>query len=206
MRAADDFHALGHGLFGWSAYDPTVKVDLHAHAVLVANHGLVFIDPVPLRTEALAELLDAAGRPETRSVLLTNGNHARAAGWFRDQSGVPVFAPAGAHAALGADGLKPDGDAAQGEALMAIPLPGFGPGEVAYFHPDHGGTLFVGDALINLPAPYGFSVLPAKYCADPKLARGSLRALLDVPFTRILFAHGTPVLADARTKLEALLS
>ena len=60
MRAADDFHDLGLGLFEWSAYDPAVKVDLHAHA-LVVGRELVSIDPIALRREAQEELFAAAG-------------------------------------------------------------------------------------------------------------------------------------------------
>ena len=73
------------------------------------------------------------------------------------------------------------------------------------FHfPGDGGTIVVGDAVINLD-PYGFSLLPAKYCADQKLMRRSLRQLLDFSFARFLFAHGMPVLAGARARLEMLL-
>ena len=202
MTAADDFHDLGHGLFEWSAYDPAVKVDLHAHALATAGE-LICVDPIPLRREAWAELLGASGAPKAGLVLLTNGNHARAADAFRRRSGAAVCAYGDAHEALREDGLKVD---AAPRGLEPIALPGFGPGEVAYFHPADGGTVFIGDALINLPAPYGFSMLPDKYCADPRLARASLRRLLDLDFVRMLFAHGTPLLTGARTKLEGLLA
>ena len=202
MRAADDFHDLGHGLFDWSAYDPAVKVDLHAHALTVGRE-LVCVDPIALRREAREELLTAAGTSGFGWILLTNGNHARAAGEFRRRFRAPICAHEEARAALRADGVDVDEPPCGLEALV---LPGFGPGEVAYHSPADGGTLCVGDALINLPAPYGFSVLPSKYCDDPKLAGKSLRKLLDVPFERILFAHGTPLVAGARAKLEFLLA
>lgn len=205
---ADDFHDLGHGLFEWSAYDPAVKVDLHAHAFVSGGEQprLECVDPIPLDRLAREELFAAAGVDGVGCILITNGNHARAAAEFRRRFRAPVCAHPDAHEALRADGLLDgtlDGEPPAG--VTTLVLPGFGPGEVAYHHPADGGTLFVGDALINLPAPYGFSVLPDKYCADPRLARRSLRALLEVPFTRMLFAHGTPVLTGARAKLEALL-
>ena len=202
MTAADDFHDLGHGLFGWSAYDPKVRVDLHAHA-LATGGELVCVDPIPLLPEAWAELLGAAGVSRVGPILLTNGNHARAADAFRRRFGATVGAAEGAQEALREDGLEVDG-APRG--LESVALPGFGPGEAAYFHPADGGTIFIGDALINLSTPHGFSVLPDKYCADPRLARASLRRLLDLNFVRMLFAHGTPLLAGARAKLEALLA
>ena len=214
MCVAEEFHDLGHGLFEWSAYDRTVKVDLHAHALVVANR-LEWIDPVALRPEVRAELLEVArlaggpGATQGGDVWLTNGNHARAAGAFRTRGGagdpMKVRAADEAREALREDGLEVDGPATGGP-FEVIPLAGFGPGEVAYFHPENGGTLFVGDALINLPVPFGFSVLPEKYCSEPRAARESLRRLLDVEFTRLLFAHGTPLVAGARAKLAALLT
>lgn len=209
MKPADDFHDLGHGEFEWSAFDPAVKVDLHAHALATAGGQLFFIDPIPLRPAALDEMLDAAGdHAKPAAVLLTNGNHARAADAFRRRFRVPVLAAPGAHAALAEDGLKVDGTLGDAvtDGLRFIPLSGFAPGETVVHDPADGGTLRVGDALIHLPAPYGFSILPAKYCAEPKEGHRSLRALLDHPFERLLFAHGTPILAGARGKLEALLA
>lgn len=206
MKPADDFHHLGHGLFEWSAFDPAAKVDLHAHALL-AGDRLLFVDPIPLGPAAMAELLETAGVPPG-PVLLSNANHARHADHFRRRLKVPVLAAAAAREGLRADGLEVDEileAAPLPGGLSAIPLPGFVPGEVAFFHGDDGGTLRVGDALIHLAAPYDFVPLPDKYCTDPKLARTSLRALLAVNFSRMLFAHGNPLLSGARARLEGML-
>ena len=78
-------------------------------------------------------------------------------------------------------------------------------GEMALHYVEDGGTMIIGDALINFD-PYGFEFLPAKYCRNAKLMRRSLRKLLDFSFDRMLFAHGTPILSDARTRLEQLLT
>lgn len=88
--------------------------------------------------------------------------------------------------------------------FTAIPLPGAGEGEMAYFH-ESTGTLVVGDALINL-TPHGLMPLPDKYCSDPSLLRKSLRRLLDLPVERIFFAHGAPILSSAQSKLRSLFS
>ncbi len=229
MRPADDFHDLGDGLFAWSAYSPAAKVELHAHALVLPAGGaaaqMVFVDPIALRPAALAELLDAAGGAAPAAVLVSNGNHARAADDFRRRFRVPVFAPAEARAALREDGLEideeipsglstkenpPAGGAVPpfvGDALRAIPLPGFAPGETAFFAPGVGGdTLLVGDALINLAPPYDFVPLPKKYCTAPKMTTDSLRRLLDLPFARMTFAHGNPLLSNARERLAALVN
>ena len=64
--------------------------------------------------------------------------------------------------------------------------------------------MIVGDALINFE-PHRFALLPAKYASDFKLMRRSLSKLLEYDFERMLFAHGTPLLAGARGRLECLL-
>jgi hypothetical protein len=65
--------------------------------------------------------------------------------------------------------------------------------------------MVIGDALINFE-PYGFGLLPAKYCSNFKLMRRSLSQLLDYSFERMLFAHGMPILSRARERLELLLT
>ena len=97
MPRADEFQQVTDGLFFWQAYDPAVKVELSCCARRTAR-GLVFIDPIPLAREALAELCDIAV-PAT--IILTNGNHARAAAEYRTRFSIPIFAHAGAVADAG---------------------------------------------------------------------------------------------------------
>jgi len=87
---------------------------------------------------------------------------------------------------------------------MAIEIPGGPAGETAIYQASDGGSVIIGDALINFE-PYGFAFLPKKYCANEKQMRRSLRRLLDYDFERMLFAHGTPIMQSARKKLEQLL-
>lgn len=65
--------------------------------------------------------------------------------------------------------------------------------------------MIIGDALINFE-PYGFTFLPDKYCSDARELRASLRKLQSLSFERMLFAHGTPILANARERLTQLLA
>ena len=83
----------------------------------------------------------------------------------------------------------------------AISLEGFAAGETAFWID---GLLVVGDALINT-APYGFAILPDKYCDDPKLARESLKKLLRFPVQIMAFAHGLPIVSQAGERLAGLL-
>lgn len=182
MRSADEFDDLGGGAYRWEAYDPASKVDLSASAIITPA-GLCFVDPIPLRETALRELLTTA-QTAPAGIFLTNANHGRASEDFRRALGIPVFT-----------GEAPP------PGLTVIPLPGAAPGEAALHGRD---LLIVGDALINL-ASHPFSLLPDKYCEDPAELRRSLARLLDIEFSRLLFAHGTPVMTGARARLAALL-
>ena len=81
--------------------------------------------------------------------------------------------------------------------MTAIAIEGAPAGEIAIYADADGGSLVIGDALINMGS-YGFTFLPAKYCANHKQMRRSLRKLLDYEFERILFAHGLPIVANAQ--------
>ena len=198
MARAEEFQQVTPAALFWQAYDPRVKTELSASAI-VTGAGLLLVDPIPLAAEALAELTALA---PPHAIVLTNGNHWRAAAEYREQFGVPVWA----HAEAAEDGT-PDRLLRAGEWLAGevevLELPGAGPGEIALRHA--AGALHVGDALVQVE-PLGFAVLPEKYCLDPRRLRESLRNLLQVEFRAILFAHGTPLVTDAHSRLAQLLA
>ncbi len=203
MICASDLHHLSQSLCFWQVYDPTVKADLFATAVQ-ANGTLFVIDPVPLTPEAQAELLSGS---QDRAVLLTNANHLRAAPAYAKNLGATII---GAPEAIvevettASTRALGDGEKLTSE-VMAIAIPGAAPGEMAFHFAAEGGTLVLGDALINFE-PYGFTFLPPKYCSNQKAMKKSLQRLREFAFQRMLFAHGTPILASAQARLEALLS
>ncbi len=90
------------------------------------------------------------------------------------------------------------------QGLTGIAIDGGPQGEMALHYNANGGTMVLGDALINFE-PHGFGFLPAKYCRNARLMRRSLRKLLDYAFDRMFFAHGTPILSGARARVERLL-
>lgn len=200
MRPVDEIQPVNDRLIFWQGYEPAVKVDLSSHAFLTPD-GWVLIDPIPLRDELLAELIE---RKNIAAILLTNGNHERAAADFKEKCGAPVVAHVGAQGgfSIEADRWIHDGDNVAG--LAVIHLPGFAPGEIALHSPEDGGTMIAGDALIHLQS-HGFSLLPDKYCADPKLAHQSAQKLLQFPFEVMTFAHGLPIISGAKRHLETLL-
>jgi len=198
MRA-EEFQIIRPDLAFWQAYEPAVKCDLSCCARLVGKE-LVFIDPIPLAPAALAELTTTA---TPAAIILTNGNHARAAEWFRERFHIPVFAHAAAVAELGlaVDHLLAEDDPAPG-GLAVVEIGGAPAGEIALCGGD---VCHVGDALIHLE-PLGFAALPDKYCADPRAMRPALGKLLRFNFELLTFAHGLPLAPHARQRLADLLA
>jgi hypothetical protein len=201
MSPATELLRLSDSLSLWQAYDPTVKADLFSSAIQTAA-GVFLIDPIPLTRSCLEELRMPMG---FAAVLVTNGNHARAAMELARQLDVPIFAARSVVAEFGAESAKSISDSGEiSPGIAAITIAGAASGETAFHFAENGGTMVLGDALINVE-PYGFALLPAKYCSNQKQMKRSLRRLLDWRFERLLFAHGTPILVSARERLEALL-
>lgn len=202
MAVAEEIAQIAPGVVIWQVYDPAVKADLFSTA-LETPAGTYLVDPVELAAEAMQSL---EARPKIIGVVMTNENHERAAHRFAERFSVPIYL----HQALGRTvafqrTIELEDGEEIGLSVTAIAIDGAPEGEIALYYPADGGTMIVGDALINFE-PYGFGLLPAKYCRDPKLMRRSLPKLLGYAFERMLFAHGTPILAGARTELEQLLA
>ena len=181
MAHATELEFVAPGLFLWRAYDASIKTELFSTGLTIP-FGTYLIDPIPLARSEAKSLTAVAG------IIVTNENHERSAADFADRFHVPIYSTASR--------LFPAG-------LTAIPIEGAAPGEIA-IHCAAADVMIIGDALINFD-PYGFTFLPAKYCTNHKLMRGSLAKLLEYPFARMLFAHGTPILPRAHERLEALL-
>ncbi|MEP6810009.1 MAG: hypothetical protein ABI992_07180 [Chthoniobacterales bacterium] len=185
----------------WHHYDPKVKADLFGTA-LRTSAGLFFIDPTPLPPADLATLL---GGQTLTGIVVTNANHARGAVSLAQKFSSPIFARPEAKPELALGEIVELGDGREiAPGLVAIAIDGAVAGEIALLDRADGGTLILGDALINME-PHGFAFLPAKYCSNPKLMRRSLRKLTEFDFERILFAHGMPVITQARQRLLQLL-
>ncbi|HEY1582115.1 MAG TPA: hypothetical protein VGF73_03330 [Chthoniobacterales bacterium] len=186
----------------WQAYDPAVRSDLFSTAVKTSA-GLFLIDPIPLAAGQLKEL---AAMGSVAGIFITNLNHCRAAADFARRFEVTIFAAESVSREFQRENIGTNSDCdSLGRGITAIAIEGAATGETVFHFVDDGGTMVVGDALINFE-PYGFTFLPAKYCSDQKQMRRSLARLLDWPFQRLFFAHGTPILHSARQQLETLLA
>jgi hypothetical protein len=202
MPRAQEVDEVSPGILVWQAYDPKSKADLFSTA-LTTHAGIYVVDPIPLASDGLRSL---RAQPKAAGIFVTNVNHVRAAAEFARALSLPIFA----HGELIGTPDFPQVMAVQdGEllsrGLTAVALDGGPAGEMALHYDDNGGTIVLGDALINFE-PHGFGVLPSKYCQDAGLLRQSLTKLLNYGFERMLFAHGTPILFGARAHLEQLLA
>jgi hypothetical protein len=201
MPVAQEVDQVAPGISLWQFYDPAVKADLFSTA-LETPSGIYLIDPIPLNAEPLSHL--EAGR-EVAGIVVTNENHGRATAQFAERFAVPVFVHATARDTLALPKIIELHDKDRlAPGLTAVTIEGGPAGEIAVHCEGNGGTIVVGDALINFE-PHGFALLPAKYSSDFKLMRRSLSKLLEYDFERMLFAHGTPILSGARERLERLL-
>ena len=201
MLPAQELDQVAPGAFTWQVYDNSVKADLFSTG-LETTTGTYLVDPIPLAAGLLADL---QAQRKISGIFVTNVNHIRAAGEFATLFAVPMFV----NAKLQGTADFPDATAVQdrkmfSEGLTGIAIDGGPLGEMALHYDDAGGTLVMGDALINFE-PHGFGLLPPKYCQNARRMRQSVENLLEYSFDRMFFAHGTPLLSGARARVEQLI-
>jgi hypothetical protein len=201
MAIARELVQVAPTLFFWQNYDPAVKADLFSTALATAN-GSLLVDPIPLHASQLHLL---SQHSSIAGIVVTNGNHQRAATSYSEQFSAPIFAQGNSFPDIRPSRFVEIGSGTKiCDELEVLAIEGAVAGEIALYQPGNGGTLITGDALINFE-PYGFTFLPRKYCANEKEMRRSLRKLLLYQTERIFFAHGTPILAGASARLRQLL-
>ena len=201
MPIASEIESVVPGIFLWRVYDPAVKADLFSTAI-ETDGGTFLVDPAPLARHALTWL---RAQGSVAGIIVTNENHVRAAVSFSDQCDVPIFVHPSLVNVIALPRMHPIRDReAFAPGLSAVEIDGGPMGEITIHCDADNGTLVIGDALINFE-PYGFALLPSKYCSNARVMRRSLPKLLNYNFQRMLFAHGTPILTAARERLEQLL-
>jgi glyoxylase-like metal-dependent hydrolase (beta-lactamase superfamily II) len=202
MAAGFELERIHPSLAFWQTYDSAIKADLFSTAVTTKD-GTFLVDPIALENAALDQL---AHQSPIAGVIVTNSNHIRASKDYLSAFSVPLYA----HCSSVIDRIPvhlveiTDGSQICDE-LEARTIDGAAPGEIALYHRSDGGTLIVGDALINF-GPDGFTFLPQKYCGNAKEMKKSLLKLLPYNARRMLFAHGIPILSGATERLRQLLS
>jgi glyoxylase-like metal-dependent hydrolase (beta-lactamase superfamily II) len=197
MKPATKLNQINSSLLGWATFQTQWKVDFNSYALKTAD-GVVFVDPT-MPAPAVLKQLEACGQP--LAIVLTNAHHDRDADAFRKHFDVQIYA----HEKAQSDcDTKVDVRAVDGEklpgGLTAIFLPGVTTSEMALFAKDNGRVLLIGDALLNAPGK-GLQLLPDQFIEDKKLARASLKNLLEYNFKIVTFAHGDPIVKDAKKQI-----
>jgi glyoxylase-like metal-dependent hydrolase (beta-lactamase superfamily II) len=201
MKPATQINAITAALHGWAAYHTEWKTYFNSYA-LQTPAGVILIDPTKPAPAALQQL-EALGQPA--AIVLTNAHHDRDSDWFRKHYEVQIYAheKAAPDCDSKIDVLVVEGEKILG-AVQAFSLPGVSPSEMALFAKADGGIILLGDAILN-GADKGLELLPEQYIEDKKLARQSLRKLLDLEFKTVTFAHGEPLTDKASKALGSFL-
>ena len=101
------------------------------------------------------------------------------------------------------DVLVMDGEQLPG-GVKVVHLPGSSAGETAFYAKSGGGIVLMGDTLMNQTGK-GLTLLPEPYIEDRKQALRSLHKLLDLNFKIVTFAHGNPIVQNARKEIAHFL-
>jgi glyoxylase-like metal-dependent hydrolase (beta-lactamase superfamily II) len=201
MKPATTLNKITSSLFGWASFQTQWKIDFNSYALKTAA-GVVFIDPT-MPAPAVLKQLEALGDP--LAIVLTNAHHDRDADAFRKQYDVQIYAheKAPSDCDTKVDVLVVNGETLPG-GLKTIFLPGVTTSEMALFTKAGGGVLLIGDALLNTPGK-GLQLLPDQFIEDKKQARVSLQHLLEYNFKIATFAHGDPIVKDAKKAIARFL-
>lgn len=195
-------HELVPEIYTWAWFSEPHGYNFNGYLIRHAE-GNLCIDPVQPTDDALAEI---AGMGVTK-ILLTNRNHSRAANVIRARTGARTLIHPDDAAHARSQGTEIDGElkiAAKVGPLSIVGAPGKSPGEVALHWPERR-LLIVGDVVIGYP-PGRCGLLREKVMDDPARLKGSVRALLDLDFDVLLVGDGTPLLDDAKRRLQELVA
>jgi hypothetical protein len=192
------------GILHWSAVHPKIRQRVHSYYV---QDAAAVLDPmVP---EGVIDELARRGPPDR--ILLTNRHHYRQSDALVAEFDCTVLCPdSGLHEFGG-------GSRVQGYAYGDEVAPGIVAHEVGAICPDDAalhihaddGLLAFADGLIRWEGELAF-VPDFLMGDDPEAVKrglvASLRRLCELEFDGMLFAHGEPLLGDARQTLTAFAS
>lgn len=192
-----------------------------AMAIVREGERLVLVNSVRL-DEAGLKKLDALGR--VTDVVRLAGNHGADDPFYKERYGATVWAPEGAPYMPGFDPkappyFEPDRRYEKGSTLpiagATVHLIHSSPPEAILVLPVHGGVAITGDALQNWATTDAYFNIPARlmmrvmgfikpcnvgpaWLSQCKPPPSELLEILELPFDKVLPAHGRPVLGGAR--------
>jgi hypothetical protein len=193
----EPIHEILPGVLHWSARHPSAGIESASHYLVEEG---ILIDPIA-PPEGLAWF---DGR-EVGEILLTNRHHTRSAFDLQDRLGATIRAPRAGMHDLPADrvqpydfgdeltaGIRPRAISDTWPDETALEIPGHSAVAIADGVMDYDGLGFVPDSLLG---------------DDPeaekrRLREGFARLAAEVDFDNLLFAHGIPIIGDAREQLR----
>jgi hypothetical protein len=187
------------GLYHWRISNSNIGGGVSSSHALLVGEECVFIDPVRLAPEALAELPTAP-----TAIVLTARCHQRAAWRYRREFGVEVWLPDDASPAdEEPDRRYADADVLPG-GLLAVRTPGPEVPHYSLMDERGGGIVFCSDLVIHAGGGE-LRFVPPEFHEDPEETRRSVEKLLDLPFAVLCFDHGEPIIDDPKAALRRLL-
>ena len=201
---------LARGIGRWVAFHPEWKQDV-ACGVIDRGGPMILVDPLfPSDRQGEAALDGLAARADDDGapvIVLTIFYHERSAGQVLERiPGTTLWADRESSEKLEAEVTNPfqPGDPLPGGLVACATARS---DEVVVWDPNSR-SLFVGDVILG-KGPIGIELCPESWLPDGVgliELKASLRPLLELPIARILPGHGEPVLREARTRLERLLT
>ena len=189
---AERIHEVLPGVLHWSAPHPSARLESGSHYLVEEG---VLIDPI-----APPEGLEWFDGRQIGEIVLTNRHHTRSAFELQDRLGVTIRAPRTGLHDLPTDRVQPyDFIDRLGSAISET-----WPDETALELPGHR-AVAIADGVINYDG-LGFfadSLLGDDPEAEKQRLRDGFEKLaMEVDFEHLLFAHGTPIIGDAREQLR----
>ncbi len=134
-------------VYCWSVFNEDRQIDFNGH-LWVREEGNVLFDPVPMIESDLAQLDRLGG---AAWIVVTNRDHEREAGAFRERTGARVIAHEADAASLAASVDRPVREGEILPGLWAVRLEhGKSPGEIALHWPERE-VVLAGDLVVGAP-------------------------------------------------------
>jgi hypothetical protein len=203
MKMGERFFDVSGEIRVWGRYDGLIRTWMHSTALRVESGGWWILDPIVLAGAEWREWMEALTVDGgVRGYVITNGNHERDLGRWRQRFEAAVFAhrEAANDLGFGVDEALEVGRVLAGGSEV-VGMRGGGPGEVALLR--EGVSVHFGDGLLNLEET-GFAFLPEKYCSDASELRRSVSRLAGCSANVATFAHGSPLWGDVGQRMRVL--
>ena len=193
------------GVYHWAAHHEDIHIDVHSYYI-EATEPAVLIDPMA----PAARMTWFENHKSPRHIYLTNRLHYRHCHQFIQAFGTKVWChEAGLHEFAESEPVQgfAHGDELPG-GILALEVGVLCPEETALYISHAGGLLAIGDALVRFDDALGF-VPDHLMGGDPEGVKRGLRDVfsghLQRDFDHMLFAHGKPWIAGAKTGLRTFL-